>query len=63
MVKNWLTIIKKIIGTAILIAAIVFMVKVIIDGKYIPVLLNLAQLIIDKFLEILDSLKSFLIKK
>jgi len=63
MVKNWLTIIKKIIGTAILIAAIVFMVKVIIDGKYIPVLLNLGQLIIDKFLEILDSLKSFLIKK
>ena len=63
MVKNWLTVIKKIIGTAILIAAIVFMVKVIIDGKYIPILLNLGQLIIDKFLEILDSLKSFLIKK
>ena len=63
MVKNWLTIIKKIIGTAILIAAIVFMVKVIIEGKYIPILLNLGQLIIDKFLEILDSLKSFLIKK
>ena len=63
MVKNWLTIIKKIIGTAILIAAIVFMVKVIIEGKYIPVLLNLAQLIIDKFLEAFDSLKSFLIKK
>jgi hypothetical protein len=62
MVKNWLTIIKKIIGTAILIAAIVFMVKVIIDGKYIPFLANFGQFLLDKFLEILDSLKSWLVK-
>lgn len=62
MFKAWLTIIKKIIGTAILAAAIVFLVKIIIEGKYIPFLINFAQLLLNKFLEMVDSLKSWLIK-
>jgi hypothetical protein len=62
MFKTALKIIKKIVSSAILIAAIVFLVKVIIDGKYIPFLTNFGQLLLDKLLELLDSLKSWLVK-
>jgi len=62
MFKTALKLIKKIVFSAILIAAIVFLVKVIIDGKYIPFLINFAQLLLNKLLEIFDSLKSWLVK-
>ena len=60
--KLGLTIVKKIIGTAILFAVIVFLVKVIIEGKYLPFLGKFAQLLIDKALELFDLLKSWLVK-
>ena len=62
MFRTALKLTKKIVFSAILIAAIMFLVKVIIDGKYIPFLINFVQLLLNKFLEIFDSLKSWLIK-
>lgn len=62
MFKTALKLTKKIVFSAILIAAIVFLVKVIIDGKYVPFLTNFAQLLLNKLLEIFDSLKSWLVK-
>ncbi|OGC38577.1 hypothetical protein A2V54_03835 [candidate division WWE3 bacterium RBG_19FT_COMBO_53_11] len=62
MFKTALKLIKKIAFSILLVAAIVFLVKVIIDGKYIPFLINFGQFLLDKLLELLDSLKSFLIK-
>ncbi|MDP1710456.1 MAG: hypothetical protein Q8L46_00730 [candidate division WWE3 bacterium] len=62
MFKTALKLIRKITVSVLLIAVIVFLVKVIIDGKYIPFLINFAQLLLNKFLAALDSLKSWLVK-
>jgi len=60
--KNVLTIIKKIIGTAILIAVIWYLVNIIIEGKYLPFLGQFGKLLLDKFLDLVNALKSWLIK-
>jgi len=60
--KNVLTIIKKIIGTAILIAVIWYLVNIIIEGKYLPFLGQFGKLLLDKFLDLVNALKSWLVK-
>ena len=60
--KNVLTIIKKIIGTAILIAVIWYLVDIIIEGKYLPFLGQFGKLLLDKFLDLVNALKSWLVK-
>ena len=60
--KNVLTIIKKIIGTAILITVIWYLVNIIIEGKYLPFLGQFGKLLLDKFLDLVNALKSWLIK-
>ena len=60
--KNVLTIIKKVIGTAILIAVIWYLVNIIIEGKYLPFLGQFGKLLLDKFLDLVNALKSWLIK-
>lgn len=60
--KNVLTIIKKIIGTAILITVIWYLVNIIIEGKYLPFLGQFGKLLLDKFLDLVNALKSWLVK-
>ncbi len=62
MFKTALKLIRKIAATVLLIAVIVFLVKVIIEGKYVPILINFAQLLFNTFLAVVDSLKNWLIK-
>jgi len=62
MFKDVLKLIKKILFTIVLVAVIVFLVKIIIEGKYVPFLSNFAQFLLNKLSAALSSLKNWLIK-
>ena len=62
MLKPALSLIKKLIISLILILVIIFLAKVIIEGKYLPFLKNYLQFLINKFWEIVNLLEKRLTK-
>jgi len=57
MLKALIKLAGKIIISLLLILAIIFLVKVVIEGKYIPFLINYIQFLFNKFLAVKNLLE------
>jgi len=62
MLKPALSLIKKLIISILLILVIIFLVNIVIEGKYLPFLKNYIQFLFNKFLAAVNLLEKRLTK-